>query len=35
MGVNTHIFSGRRSSIKLADHAAVAASFNPLIEDTL
>jgi hypothetical protein len=29
MGVNTHILSGRRNSTKLADHAAVAASFNP------
>ncbi|HEY1782706.1 MAG TPA: hypothetical protein VGG79_20160, partial [Roseiarcus sp.] len=29
MRVNTHILSGRRNSTKLADHAAVAASFNP------
>ena len=29
MGVNTHIFPGRRNSTKLKDHAAVAAPFNP------
>jgi hypothetical protein len=34
MGFNIHILSGRNRSTNLAGHAALAASFNPLIEDT-
>jgi len=29
MGFNIHILSGRNRSTNLADHAALAASFNP------
>jgi hypothetical protein len=35
MGFNIHILSGRNRSTNLAGHAALAASFNPLFEDTL
>jgi len=35
MGFNIHILSVRNRSTNLPSHAALAASFNPLIEDTL